>query len=250
MSNTTMREIGTFMNPVGVPISLRNIVLQHRWAEEKPVFSFRTIVRRHTDVDSVFLRFLSYNTYLMRVRINVAKALADFAGPSDVLKALGVDPHQVVKKAGKGLCNVLLPFPVNKACEAASNVVSFILEHVSLDKAVDAAFEALGPEAAIEFMLSLFGVPHEVTFEKKRALASRAVEIGDSLKGEHYDLATLSEVWTADVRKSLLEHWGLPTDTVHLAHGKFESNIYLGDGLLVGSKDGRIIETKQKRIIT
>jgi hypothetical protein len=44
--------------------------------------SLRTIARRHTDPDSVVQRFLWYNTYLMRVRIALAKALADFAGPA------------------------------------------------------------------------------------------------------------------------------------------------------------------------
>ena len=245
-----MQQIGSFMDPVQVPISFRDTVLRHRWLGDQPSFSLRTIARRHTDQDSVSQRFLSYNTFLMRVRIALAKALADFAGPGDVLKALGVDPHDVVKKAGKAVCNVL-PFPANEGCKAASNVIGFILDHISLDKALNAAFDALGAEAAIEFMLNLVGIPDDITIERKPALFSRSIEIGDILKADPlekdaYDIGALCEVWTKDVRDSLLDHWGISNDSKHLALGKTESNVYVGDGLLFGSKDGRIVEKQHQ----
>jgi hypothetical protein len=121
------------------------------------------------------------------------------------------------------------------------------------DKALEMAFEALHAEAAVEFMLGLFGVPDEITLEKKPALSARSFEIGETLAGDGYDLAALCEVWTTDVRDSLVDHWGIPRDSGHLGLGKLESNVYVGDGLLLGSREGRIVEVQrhhQPRILS
>jgi hypothetical protein len=56
----------------------------------------------------------------------------------------------------------------------------------------------------------------------------------------------LCEVWTTDVRDSLVDHWGIPRDSGHLGLGKLESNVYVGDGLLLGSREGRIVEVQRR----
>ena len=163
------------MDPVQQPISLRETVLHHRWIGDQPVFSFRTIARRHIDPDSVFLRFLSYNTYLMRVLVALAKALADFAGPVDVLKALGVEPRDVLRKVSGGqLCDAVFPGdanPLRPACKAAGDAVNYVLDQVAPEGA-RGGNQGLGAEYVVELVLKAVGVPSEVTLQRKPALIS------------------------------------------------------------------------------
>jgi hypothetical protein len=256
VSDASMQQIGTFMDPGQQAIGLRDLVLHHRWVGDQPIFSLRTIARRHTDPDSVFLRFLSYNTYLMRVRVALATALADFAGRDgamDLLKALHVDPGTVLKEVGDPLCDAVFPPGVSWLCKQADDVVNFIISRGATETAIKAACEALGTADVVKLVLRAVSVPDEIPIGEKPALFSRAPEIGDALNGDatdRYDLAGLCEVWTADVRDSLLDRWGIARDSQHVALGQLESSVYVGDGLLIGSKDGRIVETERRPYTT
>jgi hypothetical protein len=46
VGDPSMRQIGSFMDPVQQSIGLRDVVVHHRWVGDQPVFSFRTIARR------------------------------------------------------------------------------------------------------------------------------------------------------------------------------------------------------------
>jgi hypothetical protein len=110
---------------------------------------------------------------------------------------------------------------------------------------VHAIIDEFGAEKVIETILKIVGVPEELVLAEKPALKPRADEIGDTLRSEGYDLVALCETWNADLRDRLLSHWQLPTSSGHLAKGEPEGEAFLGDGLLFGSVDGRIVEVQR-----
>jgi endonuclease/exonuclease/phosphatase family metal-dependent hydrolase len=246
---TSLRSIATFMDPVDEPIGLRHLAAHHRWVGEVAVVSLAEMAERHARQDSVRLRFLWYNTFLMRVRLAVAKGLADAATPREVMQALEVDPKTLLD--GYDVCNLLpsgpsfVPGP-REACQAAGDAVGFVISHLGgVDAVVDKIIDAIGAEKAIEIVLRALGVPGELELQAKPALGPRSKEIGDVLRNDGYDLVALCELWNADCRKDLLEHWHLPKSAQHLAIGKAEGDAFLGDGLLSGSRDGRIVDVQR-----
>jgi len=180
----------------------------------------------------------------MRVRIALIKGLADVCTPWEIINALGLDPKDILKRFD--VCKVL-PHGPRELCDLAGDVVNFVIDKVGGEKAVvNAVTEVFGTEKVIEVILSLVGVPQEITLKEKPALKPRAREIGDVLRNDGYDLVALCETWNADLRDELLDHWRLPSDVKHMAFGQFEGEVFLGDGLLLGSTDGRILDVQGK----
>lgn len=247
---TSFREIATFMDPVDESIGLRHLATHHRWIGEVPSGSFAEMAERHTRPESVRLRFLWYNTFLMRVRLAVAKGLSDAATPREIMEALNVDPRILLEHYD--VCNLLPSGPLmapgpRELCKAAGDAVGFVINHLGgVDAVVNKIIEAIGAEKAIEIALRAVGVPSELELQAKPALGPRAIEIGDMLRDDGYHLAALCEVWNAEYRKDLVAHWQLPKSTRHLAVGQAEGDAFLGDGLLSGSHDGRIVEVQRR----
>lgn len=239
---TSLREIAHFMDPVDEPIGLRHVAAHHRWIGAPAGISFTEMARRHTHPESVRLRFLWYNTFLMRVRLALAKGLADAATPREVMEALGVSPAQVLKEYD--VCSLLPSGPFGtpgprELCGAAGNAVSFVIDALG---GVDDVIDKIGAETVIEIALRIAGVPGEIELKAKPALTPRAREIGQTVRTDGYHLAALCETWNADLRNELIAHWQLPKSGKHLSVGKTEGDAFLGDGLLFGSPDGRIVD--------
>lgn len=245
----SLRAIATFMDPADDPIGLRHLAAHHRWAGQPAQVSLGEISERHVRPDSVRLRFLAYNTFLMRVRLALAKGLADMSTPREVMEALQVDPRKLLDHFD--VCDLLPSGPVfvpgpRELCHAAGDAVDFVIDQMGgVDAAVNAVISAMGTEKAIEIALGIAGVPETIELQAKPALAARAREIGDTLRNDGYDLAALCEVWNAEYRADLLAHWQLPASDTHMGLGKPEGDAFLGDGLLVGSPGGRIIELRR-----
>jgi hypothetical protein len=243
---TSLRDIAVFMDPVDETIGLRHVAEHHRWTGQLGTVSLAQLGGRHTHPESVRLRFLWYNTYLMRVSLALAKGLADAATAREVMEALNVTPRQLLDEYD--VCNLLPsgPGPVpgpREACELAGNAVNFVIDWLGgVDAAVNAVIDRLGAEKAIEIVLRIAGVPGVIELKAKPALKPRAREIGEVLRGDGYDVAALCETWNADLRTELLGAWQLPASGKHRAAGKKEGDAFLGDGLLFGSPPGRILE--------
>lgn len=244
----SLREIGIFMDPLDESIGLRHVALHHRWIDGKTGASLAEIGKRHHR-DNVRLRFLWYNTFLMRVRLAVAKGLADVSTPLEVLDALDVSPQKLLGKFD--VCDLLPSGPsylpgLREACKLAGNAVNFVIDQLGgVKHVVNAIVDMVGAEKVIEVILSLAGVPQEIFLKKKPALELRAQEIGDVLRGDDYDLVALCETWNDNLRDTLLSNWALQRDGKHLVLGKSEGDAYFGDGLLLGSMDGRIVERQR-----
>lgn len=249
----SLREIGTFMDPLDESVGLRHVASHHRWIKTKADASLSEIGKRHNP-DSARLRFLWYNTFLMRVRLAVAKGLADVSTPWEIMDALGVEPKKLLGVFD--VCDLLpsAPGPVpgpREACKLAGNAVNFVIDELGGSKhVVNTIIDMVGAEKVIEKILILRGVPRELVLEKKPALTPRAQEIGDVLRHDRYDLVALGETWNGDLRDILLGKWALQRDAKHLATGKPEGDVFFGDGLLFGSTDGRIIDRQRHEYIT
>lgn len=249
----SLREMGTFMDPLDESIGLRHVASHHRWIKSKADTSLSEIGKRHNP-DSARLRFLWYNTFLMRVRLAVAKGLADVSTPWEVLDALGVEPKRLLGVFD--VCDLLPsgPGPVpgpREACKLAGNAVNFVIDELGgVKHVVNAIIDKVGAEKVIEKILILAGVPRELVLEKKPAFKPRAQEIGDVLRHDRYDLVALGETWNGDLRDILLGKWALQRDAKHLATGKPEGEAFFGDGLLLGSTDGRIIDRQRHEYTT
>lgn len=247
--NVSLRSVGTFMDPVDELVALRHVASHHRWPGEMVNMSLAQIGRRHTHSSSVRLRFLWYNTFLMRVRLTIARAIADVATPREVMEAFGVSPKQILAKFD--VCNLLPNLAARLACKAAGDAVGYVIDFFGGAWAVvDAIIDAVGAEKVIEWVLVIAGVPEELTLAEKPALKARAREIGEVLRIDGYDLVALCETWNADTREELLNHWQLPVATSHLARGRPEGDAFLGDGLLVGSRSGEVVDVKRRAFDT
>lgn len=243
---TSLTDIARFMDAADDEVSLRHLAEHHRWLAPPAPVSFEAMAARHRHPQSVRLRLLCYNTFLMRVRVALAKGLADASTPREVMEALGIHPRQLLDEYD--VCDLLPSGPAffpgpREACKVAGSAANFVIGFFGgADAAADAVIKAIGAEKAIEIILRLAGVPGEVTLKSKPALAPRAREIGGVLRDEAYDVAALCEVWNADLRGTLLTEWHLPASKDHLAMGEPEGEAFMGDGLLFGSRDGRILE--------
>lgn len=247
---TSLREVGTFIDPVDETPSLAHATAHHRWLETPLVASLGEMSRRHDHPDSVRLRFLWFNTFLMRVRVNLAAALAQGVTPSELMDALDVGPKDLLDNYD--VCNLLpsgpdlIPFVDEPGprdlCKAAGSPVGFVIDYFGdVDEVVDEIIDKLGGKKAMELILQIAGIPGEIVLDTKPALKARAKEIGDMLRSDGYDLAALCETWNSDLRHDLVSHWQLPDSDKHTARGVEEGEANLGDGLLFGSPGGRIV---------
>lgn len=249
----SLREIGAFIDPLDESIGLRHVASHHRWLQSEADVSLSDIGKRY-DPGSVRLRFLWYNTFLMRVRLAVVKGLADCSTPWEVLDALGVEPKKLLGMFD--VCDLLPsgPGPVpglREACKLAGSAVDYVIDELGgVKHVVNAIIDMVGAEQVIEEILILAGVPRELVLEEKPALKLRAQEIGDVLRQDHYDLVALCETWNGDLRDILVEKWDLQRNEKHLATGKPEGDAFFGDGLLFGSTDGRIIDRQRHEYTT
>jgi hypothetical protein len=248
---TSFLEIAEIMDSFEPPRSMRGLAERHRWLSGKPpaVVSLREIAWRHKNPATTRHRFLEYNTFLMRVRLALAKGLADAATPWEVMDALGVTPRQLLKEYD--VCQLLpsgpgpIPGP-REACQLAGDAIDFVIDFIGgVNGVVSAIIDMFGAEKVIETVLRIGGVPDELVLKKKPALKARAREIGDVLRHDGYDVVALCETWNDDLRDELIGRWQLPNSGTHLALGKAESNTFLGDGLLLGSTNGRIVEVRR-----
>ena len=232
--STSLRSIGARMDPVASRISLQGQFRQHGWPGvrrgELPAgrLPLSRLARRHAQ--SLQLRFLSYNTFLLPgVTIPIGRYVNDqigFAG----LEALGlrVTPG-VFAQLGvvDRLCD-LLPFPADAACKALGDPVDFVLETLGLTPA--GVLEKLGI-SPVDVLKKVFGLSLDVIhLGGKPELAERSSSLGAACAG--YDVLSLCEVWEGRERDGLLRALQDAGGALSVATGSAaDASTVLGSGL-------------------
>jgi len=237
--NPSFKEIAALMDPVERP-SLRELVNRHRWVTGPPTpLSMRSITNRHTNQKTVNLRFLSYNTYLLRIDIPLGDFIKSL-GVEGLLQLAGVPDvkdlfAKAVENVGKNKLCELLPVPLKEICKGASDIISFVIEHLPISQ-----FDALQNLAGnVINLLSWFGVSiPEIETNATPAAETRAGEIGVEL-AKNYDLIALCEVWQNEFRDSILAAWphGVP---ISAGPGPAGGLGVMGSGLLVIGANSKI----------
>lgn len=115
----SFRKISELMDPV-TPPSLRELPTRYRWRQGVPdlsIISFRNIASRHIHPQTLNLRFLSYNTYLLNI-LNVPLNTFDLAVVlAKIADRLGneYDPMNILKSSfsKSGLASILGVNPID-----------------------------------------------------------------------------------------------------------------------------------------
>jgi hypothetical protein len=181
-------------------ISLRMLQARHRFAPGQPR-SFREIDRRwRASEGSKALHVLSFNTFLMNVRLNVFHVLDELLPGEDFFEVLvGAAVGVVTGGVGGALAGAVTGLKVSVAREGLEQSVG-----------------------------RLTAVP-----VRKPDVEARAPEIGAMLASERFDLAVLVEVWAEAERSGVLN--GIRNaggTTAGVAQGPLPGRTAAGSGLM------------------
>lgn len=265
---SSFRQVATTMDRANPPRSLRELATCYRWHGANPhtgelpprPVSFRMISERHAAAIST-TRFLSYNTYLLRVDIPVEQFFVSYIGLDhvlelfslsalDVLGKLNITPQRLVELGIVSWVAVVVAFSLNPLVGLGFLTSMSLLTF--LDTMGLTPLDVLGKvlkalDMGIIALLDVFGIElPAVHTEPKPALEERAIRIGTVLKST-YDVAALSEVWQLDSRARILSAWGdvVPHHTVgpEVDSGDAAQFVNAGSGLCVISQSRALHST-------
>ena len=263
----SFRSISSLMDPVDPPTSLTSLIQKHR--DNNNSNSLRKVWERHNNPNTVQIRFLSYNTFLMQLDVQpILDFIDNYIDPEIYLDWFGINPKTALTKVLDSLniskvCDLFFPStdvpvvsdvpglgdvvkgtinPLNGMCKltgSSMEIASFLLKNLSLNPIQ--ILKKVGIN--VRQILSLFGLGFSVTVMKKPALTARSHEIGREL-AKNYDLSVLSEMWTETVRKNIVNKWKIPPHTSIGPNDRGQWKM-MGSGLMVVSSKFKIKKTAQ-----